>query len=131
MHRLGKLMKELRELKVRVDALRALGEEALASERAAVSASNEYGALKSHLERRLKEVARLSSAGARPFRAFLLLGALRHGYLAMKASKRTSPRNNNWQRAVRSLQSEVDGHVSLLRFKAVDETQFFNDGKRP
>ena len=124
-------MKELRQLKVRVDALRALGEEALTSEKAAVTATDEYGALKSHLEQRLKEVARLSSAGVRPFRAFLLLGALRHGYLAMKASKRTSPRNSTWQRAVRSLQSEVDGHVSLLRFKAVDESHLFDDGDRP
>lgn len=121
-------MKELRQLKQRVDALRELGEEALNSDEAQANATCEYAALKSHIEKRLKEVARMDRTGARPFRGFLLLGALRRGYLAMRASKRTSPRNSTWQSAVRMLQVEVDRHESLLKFETVDVSILIEDG---
>lgn len=91
-----------------------LGLEANHSTEAKKKASLAYAALKQNFVRRIKELEQPRSAFTPSVGELILIGAIKKGYLAMRASSRTSPRRRDWLASVNCLQDQMDHHLRLL-----------------
>jgi hypothetical protein len=110
-----RLLRELRLLEQRAEALSSLGEAVRNGTRSEEHAKAEYKSLKEDLAERLKQHQRgRSSTAVEVWVSTSFEAALRIAHIAMRTPTNTSPRNSSWANSVYDVASELAYHASSL-----------------